>query len=83
MSNDLGHNFAVTPISKHVSHAVRITQAGQPCAGAKVMDACRHCFSPIYGGGLVIGGGCTNGCGICDEDEFGADTTHSKAKAGT
>jgi hypothetical protein len=74
VSSTPGDNFAVTPISKHVSHAVRITQAGQPCAGAKVMETCRHCFHPRYGGGLVIGGGCTNGCGVCNDDEFGGES---------
>jgi hypothetical protein len=65
-------NFAVTPTSKHAANAIRLTLGGKPVEGAKVMKVCAHCFSPVYGGGLIMDGACTNGCGICDEEQVPA-----------
>lgn len=63
MTTDPGPHFAITPVTRHVGTAVRITANGKPADKAKPFAVCLHCFSPERGGGLSQDGACTNGCG--------------------
>lgn len=68
MNTTIHDAFAVTPVSRHVATAVRLTATGKPVEGAKPMQVCTHCFSSRQGGGLSINGACSNGCGFTEPD---------------
>jgi len=50
MTTDPGPHFAITPVTRHVGTAVRITANGKPADKAKPFAVCLHCFSPERGG---------------------------------
>ena len=54
--------FIVTPTSNHnIVVAQRLSDAGNAVGTA--FQACAACFSPHTGGGIIVVGSCSAGCG--------------------